>query len=290
VDVQPESWTGVWLAENTSFYGHPSSQALVLRANGTGSAFVSSIFHPERNSYWVKEHYFTWSAASSNTLNGLLGEWVTLSGSGSDGWRIKKSGPFTVQSTALGLAVNAMGLEKARFKKSDLPLNTNLSSMIVADARGRLTMGQGNSNNDALGMMAMGGAIGATYKGNTELARRFLGQVHTLSGGQYGLPAQVSSSASHNKGKFGTQTTDITANYPEGYAYNVTTYAGFYASDDFSFVTMYGLTSYAQAKQNLEAGRSVYGGDKSDRRGWFWIEKVPVNSNSKIRLGTVKVR
>lgn len=89
----------------------------------------------------------------------------------------------------------------------------------------------------------------------------------------------------------GISTTDITANYPEGYAYNVTTYVGQYASDRYSFATFYGITTYATAKQNLEAGRSVYGGpDKSDRRGWFWIEKVPVRKGSSVQTGMVGIR
>ena len=115
-----------------------------------------------------------------------------------------------------------------------------------------------------------------------------------IAGSLIGGANAYAANRGNNKGKdisTGIRNTDITANYPEGYAYNVTTYSGQYASDRWSFSTIYGITTYATAKQNLEAGRSVYGGpDKSDRRGWFWIEKVPVRKGSSIRTGVVGIR
>jgi hypothetical protein len=92
------------------------------------------------------------------------------------------------------------------------------------------------------------------------------------------------------KSSSGLQYTDVTANYPEGYAYNVTTYIGQYAMDDYSFGTIYGITTRAVAEQNLEAGRRVYGGDDSLRPGWFHIEAVPVRPGSKIKVGIVGIR
>lgn len=107
--------------------------------------------------------------------------------------------------------------------------------------------------------------------------------------------AAYAATGNTNDGKniaaIGTSSTNITANYPEGYAYNVTTYTGQYASDRWSFTTTYGMTTYAAAKQNLEAGRAVYGGgDTSDRPGWFWIEKVPVRKGSSVRTGIQGIR
>lgn len=89
----------------------------------------------------------------------------------------------------------------------------------------------------------------------------------------------------------GTSSTNVTANYPEGFSYNVTTYVGQYVTDKYSFGTFYGITTYQTAKQNLEAGRSVYGGeDKSDRPGWFWIEKVPVRQGVAVKTGFQGIR
>lgn len=83
--------------------------------------------------------------------------------------------------------------------------------------------------------------------------------------------------------QFGTQTTDITANYPEGYAYDVTTYGGQYATDPQDFITIYGMTTRASAEQNLEAGRAVYGGNSNDPR--FRIRAIRVTKGSRVRTG-----
>lgn len=85
-------------------------------------------------------------------------------------------------------------------------------------------------------------------------------------------------------------TTAITANYPEGFAYNVTTYVGTSANVPWDFATIYGVTSYQTARQYIEAGKAIYGGDKSDRPGWFWIEKVPVRAGTNVKVGIQGVR
>lgn len=84
--------------------------------------------------------------------------------------------------------------------------------------------------------------------------------------------------------------TGNTANYPEGFAYNVTTYVGTSANVPWDFATIYGVTSYQTARQYVEAGKAIYGGDKRDRPGWFWIEKVPVRAGTNVKVGIQGVR
>jgi hypothetical protein len=114
---------------------------------------------------------------------------------------------------------------------------------------------------------------------------------NVATAGLTALATSRNSSQGRDIGSVGVGTTDITANYPEGFAYNVTTYVGQYQSDRYSFATIYGITTKAVAEQNLEAGRAVYGGpDKGIRRGWFYIEPVRVTKGSKVRVGIVGIR
>ncbi len=133
----------------------------------------------------------------------------------------------------------------------------------------------------------LNGQFQGTTKTQNEMPQH-LANVATL-----GLAALVTSGSQASRAgqtTTGLMTTDVSANYPEGVAYDVTTYGGQYATDRYSFITIFGMTTYASAKQNLEAGRSVYGGDKSDRPGYFWIDKIPVRQGSQIRTGVVGVR
>lgn len=134
----------------------------------------------------------------------------------------------------------------------------------------------------------VGGQVVKLEKTRNDMPAHLMNVATVGVAGAAGLANGTGQSQSQRLG--GEGVTPITQNYKEGYAYNVTTYVGQYASDKYSFATIYGITTLAVAQQNLEAGRSVYGGDKTMRPGYFHIERVPVTQGSQIRTGIVPVR
>lgn len=284
-------WTGVWLGSFTSQHGHISANAVVIRPNGTGEVIHSALFHPEKASYWVTKSTFSFQNTQPDTLTATVLSSQTFAGSGYWGMRATKSGQFPIKSTPAGVAVGAFGLEKIMLQKTAININQNVAQMVTDDIK-RVIADEGgfDQKNElteaqkAMGLMLMGGATASAIKGDSAMTSSLLDQTYKATDGQWGAPQLIPPDGGRKSALgFGTQTTDITANYPEGFAYNVTTYGGQYASDRHDFITIYGVTTYATAQQNLNAGRAVYGGNKNDPR--FRIEKVRVTPGSQIRTG-----
>ncbi|RYD38817.1 MAG: hypothetical protein EOP87_00700 [Verrucomicrobiaceae bacterium] len=153
---------------------------------------------------------------------------------------------------------------------------------------GNFNHGQPDGNHSFRGSMVEGvnRFTNGQYRGHAKTRNDMpmhLLNVATAGATAIGTSRSSSATGGANATAIGTSTTDITANYPGGYAYNVTTYGGQNATDSYDFITFYGITDQATAQQNLEAGRRVYGGNPNDPR--FRIERVRVTKGSRIKTG-----
>lgn len=277
-----EKWAGVWFGNSVSFYGHESSNGLLLRNNGTGYLVSSAIFEPRHNpSFWVRRIDFTWALDDQTSATARVTGKQTLAGDGSEGL-FGNGSIFKILATNSGLKVANFGKQNSPFLKYPGKFTGDVATKVTNETRNK-ALALGGNETPYSGPTFAQIAQGALKSYQQGLAIGGAANPGSGSGSQTNQAARSQDIV----GQVQLGSAEIAA-YTDGKAYNVLTLLPVDGNSGGEWCYQYGITidnarSVLATGYALAADRSAYGpGNPRQIISW---ESVRVSQGSRIKMG-----